>query len=241
MKPTTIAASSMKATILVIDDDVKLTRLLEEYLAGFGYRVLVANHPDEGFWGIRRDDPDVIILDVMLPDMDGFEVCRRIRHEHTTPIIMLTARGEVTDRIVGLELGADDYLSKPFEPRELVARIQAILRRGGADTRKDITRVGPLHVDFRTHTVKLADQPVLLTTAEFNLLKLFVERRGRVLSRDYIVEHLRGMEWDAFDRSVDVLVSRVRQKLNDDPKNPRFIRTVRGAGYLFIGEEAHDD
>lgn len=241
MEPTTLATSRMKATVLVIDDDVKLTRLLNEYLAGFGYKVLVANHPDEGFWAIRREDPEVIILDVMLPDMDGFEVCRKIRREHTTPIIMLTARGEVTDRVVGLELGADDYLSKPFEPRELVARIQAVLRRGGTSTKKEIARIGPLHVDFRTHTVKLADLLISLTTAEFNLLKLFVERRGRVLSRDYLVEQMRGMEWEAFDRSVDVLVSRVRQKLNDDPRNPRFIRTVRGAGYLFIGEEAHDE
>lgn len=225
---------NMKASVLIIDDDAKLTRLIEDYLAGFGFKVLVANHPDEGFWVIRRDDPDVIILDVMLPDMDGFEMCKKIRNEHTTPIIMLTARGDVTDRIVGLELGADDYLPKPFEPRELVARIQAILRRKEPRVNKDVVKVGPLCADFRTHKVTIHEEVISLTTAEFNLLKLFLEKLGRVLSRDFIIEHLRGLEWDVVDRSADILVSRLRQKLGDDPAKPRFIRTIRGAGYLFM-------
>lgn len=231
----------MITKLLVIDDDAKLTALMEAYLGRLGYEVLTANHPEEGLQLLRRSDPALIILDVMMPGMDGFEVCRTIRKEGSTPIIMLSARGEVTDRIVGLELGADDYLPKPFEPRELVARIEAILRRGRGTLTEEVIQTGPLRVDFRKHSVELGGQPILLTTAEFALLKLLIEQRGRVLSRDYMVEHLRGIEAHALDRSVDVLVSRVRQKLGEDPQNPHFIRTVRGVGYMFIAPDTNED
>ena len=176
----------------------------------------------------------------MLPDMEGFEVCKEIRKNYNTPIIMLTARGEVTDRIVGLELGADDYLPKPFEPRELVARIQTVLRRGETPATSEIKRFGNLSVDFRKHGAKLDNNPIELTTAEFEILSLFVQNPWKLLNRDNLLDHLRGIEWDVFSRSVDVLVSRLRQKLNDDPKHPKFIKTVWGSGYMFVGEENED-
>jgi DNA-binding response OmpR family regulator len=165
--------------------------------------------------------------------MDGFEICRAIRRSSSVPIIMLTARGEVTDRVVGLELGADDYMPKPFEPRELVARIQAILRRGRAG--EEVWSFGALRVDPQRRAAFLGDEPVPLTTAEFDLLELLIRGRGRVLSRGSILDGVKGESWDAFDRSIDVLVSRLRQKLEDDPKQPRYVRTVRGAGYAFVG------
>ena len=221
--------------LLIIDDDEKLSALLSEYLGGFGFAVRSAAHPDAGLRALKADPPDLLILDVMLPGMNGFAVCRKVREFSRVPIVMLTARGEVTDRIVGLELGADDYLPKPFEPRELVARIQAILRRGAGGEPKDVVRIGALEVDWTTRSVRLDGNEVPLTSAEFDLLGLMVRSRGRVLSRDRIMEETRGVDWEAYDRSVDVLVSRLRQKLGDDPRQPSFIRTVRGAGYRFIG------
>ena len=190
-------------------------------------------------WGrkLKQEQIDLIILDVMLPDMDGFEVCRQIRKEYSIPIIMLTARGEVTDRIVGLELGADDYLPKPFEPRELVARIQSILRRGHNQNRSEIRKFGQLTVDFQKHAAAIDGSDIELTSAEFELLSVFIKNAGRVLTRDQLLDHVRGIEWEAFDRSIDVLISRLRQKLRDDPKHPKYIRTMWGTGYIFIGEE----
>lgn len=229
----------MKKKILVIDDDLKLNRLLVDYLARFGFDTVTSPHPEEGLKTLKKIKPDLVILDVMLPDMDGFEVCRKIRRDisSSVPIIMLTARGEVTDRIVGLEIGADDYLPKPFEPRELVARIQSILRRGGTDTKADIKRFGTITVDFKKHLVQIGDQPLDLTTTEFEILKLFIRRSGIVLSREQILDHLWDIDGVAYNRSVDVLVSRLRQKLGDNPKEPRFIKTVWGSGYMFIGED----
>jgi DNA-binding response OmpR family regulator len=221
--------------VLLIDDDAKLNALLTEYLGRFDCIVRAAVHPDDGLHALKVDPPDIVILDVMLPDMDGFVVCRRMRESSRVPIIMLTARGDVTDRIVGLELGSDDYLAKPFEPRELLARMQAVLRRGGTPKPEDRVRIGPLDVNWTTCSARLSGQALPLTSAEFALLGLFVRNRGRVLTRDRIIEGTRGIDWDAYDRSVDVLVSRVRQKLGDDPKCPAFIRTVRGVGYSFIG------
>lgn len=225
-----------KIKILVIDDDEKLNQLLRDYLANFNFQVETHTHPGKGIQALKREKPDLIILDVMLPEMDGFEVCKRIRRDYSIPIIMLTARGEVTDRIVGLELGADDYLPKPFEPRELVARIQSILRRNRAQTQAGVSRVGDLEIDFSRHLVQKKGQPVELTTAEFEILKLFVNRPGMVLSRNQILEHLWDIEWDVYNRSVDVLISRLRHKLDDDPRNPKYIKTVWGSGYMFIGE-----
>lgn len=227
----------MKKKIYVIDDDQKLCGLLEEYLAKFGYEVTSFTHPSEGLKALKRSLPDLIILDIMLPDMDGFDVCRTIRKEFSLPIIMLTARGDVHDRIVGLELGADDYLPKPFEPRELVARMQSILRRGKSGTSPDTKRVGNLLVDFGKHQVTLEDQSVNITTAEFEILSMLIKRPGMVFSRNQILDKLWNIEWDVYNRSIDVLISRLRHKLKDDPKNPRYIKTVWGSGYMFIGEE----
>lgn len=220
--------------VLIIDDDVRLTALLSEYLERFGFAVRAVAHPRDGLRALADDPPELIILDIMLPETDGLAVCRQIRAGSRIPIIMLTARGDVADRIVGLEVGADDYLPKPFEPRELVARIQAVLRRGSRDD-AEILRAGELEVNVTTRSARLHGSDLELTTAEFELLGFFVRNRGRVMSRDRIMDGTRGIDWNAFDRSIDILVSRLRQKLNDDPRQPTFIRTVRGVGYSFIG------
>ena len=225
----------MKPTVLIIDDDEKLNQLLREFLSDFGYETISAIHPVEGLKLLKKELPDLVILDIMLPDMDGFEVCKAIRQSHTVPIIMLTARGEVTDKVVGLELGADDYLAKPFEPRELVARIHSVLRRAKKidDTRPQ--SFGPLNIDFTKHTVRLDSKSVELTTNEFTALALLARNPGKVFNRDEILQELRGIDCDAFNRSVDITMSRLRQKFNDDPKSPRFIKTIWGTGYVFIG------
>jgi len=231
MTPTTTA----RTKVLVIDDDERLNALLTRYMDRFGFSVRSAIDPKAALRSLKLDPPDIVILDIMLPEMDGFAVCRKVRETSCVPIIMLTARGEVMDRIVGLELGADDYLAKPFEPRELVARMQAVLRRGQRHESADRLRIGALEVDWSTRTVLLQGQDLSVTTAEFELLGLLVRNPGKVLSRERILDGTRGIDWESFDRSVDVLVSRVRQKLGDDSKHPSFIRTVRGAGYVFIG------
>ncbi len=220
--------------VFIIDDDERLNALLTEYLGRFGFSVRSAKHPEAGLRALRAEPPDLVILDVMLPGMDGLAVCRKVRETSNVPIIMLTARGDVADRIVGLEVGADDYLPKPFEPRELVARIQAVLRRGGPDD-TDVVRVGALVVDRTTHTARLGDRTLDLTTAEFELLAFLARHPGRVLSRGRIMEGTHGIDWQAYDRSVDVLVSRLRQKLGDDPRRSAWIRTVRSVGYSFVG------
>jgi len=228
----------MRGPVLVIDDDRKLRGLLTEYLATAGFSVVEAGRADDGLRLLRTAHPEIVILDVMLPGMDGFAACRAIRKESSVPIIMLTARGDVTDRVVGLELGADDYLSKPFEPRELVARMDAILRRGR--TASETWSFGVLTVDPERRAASMKGEPIELTTAEFDLLELLIRGRGRVLSRSHILDGVRGEAWDALDRSIDVLVSRLRGKLDDDPRHPRWIRTVRGAGYSFVGVPDHD-
>jgi DNA-binding response OmpR family regulator len=226
--------------VLIIDDDEKLNALLTEYLGQFGFSVRAVADPETGLRALKSDPPDLVILDVMLPDMDGFSVCRKVRETSRLPIIMLTARGGVMDRIVGLELGADDYMPKPFEPRELVARVQAVLRRGATAAADDIVRVGSLDVNWTTHSVHLEGDLLPLTSAEFELLGLLVRNRGRVMTRDRIMDETRGIDWEVYDRSIDVLISRLRQKLGDDPKRPAFIRTVRGTGYSFIGGGARE-
>ena len=226
----------MNPTLLIIDDDAKLNQLLEDFLKDFGFDVITATHPAKGLKKLKQASPDLVILDIMLPEMDGFEVCRTIRQSSNVPIIMLTARGEVTDRVVGLELGADDYLAKPFEPRELVARIQSVLRRSRLlkDTRS--LSFNRLTIDPAKQVVLLDGRPVDLTTNEFRALTLLARNAGKVLNRDQILQELRGMDCDAFNRSVDITVSRLRQKLNDDSKSPEFIKTVWGSGYVFIAE-----
>ena len=228
----------MASTILVVDDDEKLNQLLKRFLKDYGFDVYSAIDADEGLKKVRTVAPDLIILDVMLPGMNGFDVCKRIRESSSVPIIMLTARGDVMDKVVGLELGADDYLPKPFEPRELVARIQAVLRRvqnRGTDRRR---RFGALTIDFHRRQAFLDDQALDLTTSEFDGLELLVRNAGRVLDRDEIMQALRGIDSEQFNRVVDITMSRVRQKLGDDPKHPRFIKTIWGTGYMFVAKES---
>jgi DNA-binding response OmpR family regulator len=226
--------------ILLIDDDAKLADLLGAYFRRFDLDLVAATHPDEGLEKLRREQPDLVILDVMLPDQDGFEVCRTIRRTSSVPIIMLTARGDVTDRVVGLELGADDYLPKPFEPRELVARIQNVLRR---TTPRETATPGRLafhglDIYLERRSVELDGAALDLTTMEYQLLVLFASSPGRTFTRDEILNELRGIDAQLFSRSVDILVSRLRQKLRDTTRQPRFIKTVWGTGYTFIGGEA---
>jgi DNA-binding response OmpR family regulator len=226
----------MDSTILIIDDDEKLNRLLTDFLGEFGFITLTATHPEDGLKKLNQKSPDLVILDVMLPGMDGFEVCKTIRQQSLVPIIMLTARGELSDKVVGLELGADDYLPKPFEPRELVARIHSVLRRTQKVDKTRPQSFGRLQIDFSRHIVKLDGDIVDLTTNEFAALALLAGKPGKVFNRDEILQELRGIDCDAFNRSVDITMSRLRQKLNDDAKSPVFIKTVWGTGYVFIGE-----
>ncbi|MBI5540213.1 MAG: response regulator transcription factor [Bacteroidia bacterium] len=228
----------MKSKIFVIDDDEKLNGLLQDYLSNFGYQVTTFTNPRLGLDKINKELPDLVILDVMMPEIDGFTVCKELRKELSVPIILLTARGDVTDRIVGLELGADDYLPKPFEPRELVARIQTILRRSSqAKVSQEVLRLDRLEVYPEKQIIKLDGKNLDLSTLEFEALYLLIRKRGNVLSRDNIMDSLHGVDWSAFDRSIDILISRLRQKLSDDPKKPVFIKTIWGSGYKFIGNE----
>jgi len=218
-------------TILLIDDDEELARPLRTYFDQFGLALVNEVHPRDGLRRIEADPPDLVILDIMLPDMDGFEVCRRIRQHSQLPIIMLTARGEVMDRVVGLELGADDYLPKPFEPRELVARINNILKRARVDSPSHgLLRFENLDIDLDRQQVRVAGDDVTLTSMEFRLLKLLAEKPGKPFSRDEILNALKGVEADLFTRSVDIQISRLRHKLK--PLDP--IKTVWGAGYSFV-------
>jgi DNA-binding response OmpR family regulator len=240
--------------LLMIDDDEKLVALVREYLEPQGFTLSAAHDGETGIAAALAasslaaaalaavaapaEAPELVILDLMLPRVDGLEVCRRIRAHSAIPILMLTARGDDTDRIVGLEMGADDYLPKPFNPRELLARVRAILRRSGereAVTAANI-EVGALSVCPASRSVRLSGRVVDLTSAEFDLLHALAANAGRVLSRDRLLEQVHGAGWAAYDRSVDVHVSRIRQKLGDDPKRPRWLKTVRGAGYLLARE-----
>ncbi len=216
--------------LLLIDDDEKLAAPLQQYFARFDLELEHETHPLRGIERLREREYDGVVLDVMLPEIDGFEACRRIRQFSDVPIVMLTARGEVTDRVVGLELGADDYLPKPFEPRELVARIQSIFKRARMQPRAARLEFGELRIDLDGKQVWLNDREISLTAAEFGLLDLLAQHRERVLSRDEIMQALRGIDADLYSRAIDVLVSRLRQKLG----RPDLIRTVRGQGYQFV-------
>lgn len=224
--------------IFVIDDDEKLNVLLQNYLTNFGFQVVTFTDPKYGLDKIRKDLPDLVILDVMMPEMDGFTLCKEIRKESQLPIILLTARGDVTDRIVGLEIGADDYLSKPFEPRELVARIQTILRRSSNERPiKEVIRIGRLEIHPEKQIIMIDGNQLDLSTLEFETLYLLIQKKGKVLTREIIMNSIHGVDWAAFDRSIDVLISRLRYKLKDNPKNPVYIKTIWGSGYKFIGYE----
>ena len=225
----------MHARLLMIEDDQTLATLVAEYLGAAGMTVTARATAAEGLRALRQGGFDALILDVMLPDQDGFEVCRRLRTESDIPILMLTARGEDTDRILGLELGADDYLPKPFNPRELLARLRAILRRRetGSDRPGAVLRFGRLEIDRDARVVRVDGEERPLTGHQFDLLWILANNAGRVMSRDALMDKLKGEALEAFDRSLDVHVSRIRALIEDDPKQPRRILTVRGVGYVF--------
>ncbi len=238
----------MSSQLLMIEDDARLAEMVGEYLGQSGLQVTHCADGKSGLARLQGPDagplPDLVILDLMLPDMDGLEVCRRIRslqgNAAQVPVLMLTAKGDPMDRIIGLELGADDYLPKPFEPRELLARIRAILRRrtdGGAAPATQALRFGSLEIDRDARTVTVGGQVADLTSYQFDLLVALAERAGRVLTRDQIMEAVRGRELEAFDRSIDVHMGRIRAAIEADAKNPRRILTVRGVGYVFAKQQ----
>lgn len=229
--------------VLVIDDDRELAALICDYLEPFGYEVTVEHHGADGAERALAEEFHAIILDVMLPGMDGFEVLKRIRGKSDVPVLMLTSRGEETDRIVGLEMGADDYLPKTFSSRELLARLRAVTRRSvrlaNADEEKDREIiVGSLRINPAAHVAILDDQPLRLTALEFDLLESLARSRGRVKSREQLIESIAERLYDGLDRSIDVHIWSLRKKLGDDPKNPRFIETVRAVGYRLINPDA---
>ena len=225
--------------IFIIDDDPELTGLLKEFLASHSYHITVFNNPAKGVDGLlktKQVNCDLVILDIMMPGMDGFQVLRKIRESSDVPVIMLSAKGEVSDRVVGLELGADDYLPKPFEPQELLARIQSVLRRVMAtNSLIDVIEFEGLVVNKIKQEILLDGKAINLSTAEMEALMLFVDNANAPLSRDFLVENLRGIDWQTCDRSVHVLVSRLRNKLGETPSTSRFIKTVHGVGYRFVG------
>jgi DNA-binding response OmpR family regulator len=227
----------MSDRILMIEDDARLAGMVSEYLGKAGFRVAVCGTAAEGLARLAHDAFDALVLDLMLPDMDGLEVCRAVRARSGAgadlPILMLTARGDATDRVVGLELGADDYLPKPFDPRELLARLRAVLRRRLPGRTADVLRFGRLEIDRAARVARLDDKERQLTSYQFALLVALAERPGRVMSRDELMDLVKGEQLEAFDRSIDVHVSRIRAAIEDDPKHPRRIVTVRGAGYVF--------
>jgi len=219
--------------ILLIEDDARLARMVDDYLSGAGFRVTQAATGKAGLALAERDAFDALVLDLMLPDMDGLDVCKALRVRNQTPILMLTARGDAMDRVVGLEMGADDYLPKPFEPRELLARLRAILRRAHTSAPANVLQFGRLEIDKDAREVRIDGAPRTLTSYQFALILAMAERAGRVLSRDTLFDLVKGESIEAFDRSIDVHISRIRAAIEDNPKKPRRVITVRGAGYVF--------
>jgi len=235
----------MTSRLLLIDDDARLSAMVGDYLRAAGFEVETALTLAAGRERLSANHYDALVLDLMLPDGDGLELCREVRANARTrqlPLLMLTARGEPLDRIVGLELGADDYLPKPFEPRELLARVKALLRRATPQTNSDeVLRFGRLEVDLGERVARLDGKPCDLTGHQFDLLVVLAQSPGRVLSRDQIMDSLKGHPLEAFDRSIDVHISRIRAVIEDDPKIPRRVLTVRGAGYVFAKKQDADD
>jgi len=231
----------MPARILMIEDDARLAALVAAYLRDAGFRVDTHESAGEGLAALKQELFDALVLDVMLPDRDGFDVCREVRARSDLPILMLTARGDPMDRVVGLELGADDYLPKPFEPRELLARLRAILRRRSGPAPADVLRFGRLEIDRGAREVRVEGEARPLTSYQFTLLVALAERAGRVMSRDALMDLVKGEPLEAFDRSIDVHVSRIRAAIEEDPKHPRRIITVRGAGYVFAKVQDGDE
>ena len=223
----------MGKRVLIVEDDRKTAHLVELYLQKDGYRVAVANNGREGLELAQRVKPDLAILDLMLPEMDGLEVCRRLREESELPVIMLTARSTEEDKLRGLDNGADDYVTKPFSPRELVARVRAVLRRSSKDEEEEDIVFGDLIISFLRHEVSLGGRPVDLTPTEFNLLGLLARNPYRAFSRLQLVEQAFGMDYEGLERTVDVHVMNLRRKIEADPTRPRYIKTVFGVGYRF--------
>jgi DNA-binding response OmpR family regulator len=226
----------MTARILLVEDDARLAAMVADYLGEAGYRVVVAPSGRAATQAIGTGGFDAVILDLMLPDADGLDLCRSIRARSDVPLLMLTARGDPLDRVVGLELGADDYLPKPFEPRELLARVRAILRRRGAAAHAEVLRFGRLEIDKSAREVRIDGARRNMTAHQFALLLALAERAGRVLSREALLDLTKGTSLEDFDRSIDVHISRLRAAIEDDPKRPRRILTLRGAGYVFARE-----
>jgi DNA-binding response OmpR family regulator len=229
----------MTERLLMIEDDQRLAGMVVDYLGQHGYQVVHAATAKAGLEHLHEGRFDLVLLDLMLPDADGLEVCRKIRAlghpAGATPIVMLTAKGDPFDRVIGLELGADDYIAKPFEPRELLARLRAVLRRPplAAPGNTGVLRFGRLQIEPGARSVRIDDEPRILTSYQFDLLLALAERAGRVLSREQLIDALRGEALDPFDRSIDVHIGRLRAAIEDDPKLPKRIITVRGAGYVF--------
>ena len=227
-------ASNSELRVVYVEDDDRLARLTTQYLTSHQVEVHVVSRGDQAVAEVLRVRPDVVLLDLMLPGTDGLEVCRQLRARCDVPIIMVTARTEEADRVLGLEGGADDYVVKPFQSRELLARIRAQARRGRGERgpRAERIEVGSLVIDAATMEVTVQGKPISLTTSEFQLLHTLAQRAGRVLGREQLLQLLHGTADEAFDRSIDVVVSRVRQKIEDDPRNPRLLKTIRGIGYM---------
>lgn len=226
------------STILIVEDEPELVRILRSYLEQGGFTVFTASRGDAGLstWEHRR--PDLVILDLNLPGMDGLDVARAIRRKGDTPIIMVTARVEETDRLIGLELGADDYISKPFSPREVVARVRAVLRRAAASSPPSkVIRIGEIELDLDAHVLSLSGNPVDLTPSEFNLLATMISQPGRAFSRLQLLEAAQGAAYEGYERTIDAHVKNLRAKIEPDPKNPRHIETVFGIGYRFARQE----
>jgi len=224
----------MNEMILVVDDEPKIVKQARDYLEKGGFQVIVAGDGTTALAMARHERPDLIVLDLNLPGMDGLDVCRALRRESDVPIIMLTARVEETDRLIGLELGADDYIVKPFSPRELVARVRAVLRRvKGGVHQPGLIRTGDLEIDLHGHRVTRAGEPILLTRTEFNLLATLAQHPGQTFSRAQLLDRLHGVAYEGFDRSIDAHVKNLRQKLELDPTEPHYVLTVYGVGYKF--------
>ena len=227
----------MSERVLLVEDDVRLAEMVSEYLGGAGFDISRVASGAAALERLARQPYDALVLDLNLPDIDGLEVCRRLRAKWDTPVLMLTARGEPMDRVVGLELGADDYLPKPFEPRELLARLRALLRRAHAPARSNLMRFGRLEIDRDSRLVRIDGAERTLTSLQYELLVALADNAGRVLSRDALMALVKGQPLEAFDRSIDVHVSRIRAAIEDDPKKPRRLITVRGAGYVFARQQ----
>ena len=223
-------------TILVVDDEPKIVQIARDYLQHSGFAVLTASDGKEALATARMHKPDLIVLDLGLPEMDGLDVTRAVRKEANTPIIMLTARGEETDKLIGLELGSDDYIVKPFSPKELVARVRAVLRRTEAqsiETNKDLLRVADVTIDLPRMSVTVADKPIELTHTEFQLLTTLAQQPGRLFTRAQLLDAVRGVAFESYERAIDAHIKNIRRKIEPDPREPRYILTVYGVGYKF--------